>query len=408
MVTGSVPTENLPTKSHEVPKRARRVLVRQHNIGGVEKPSTSSEPEPQYSDIDDFTTQLKKKNIQPWQIEQCHEGELRIEWHDEIHSIPKYTVVVSSSLEFTIFVFNWPVSDHHHIYLDQKRTIKYLDIIKFLQIIENSKLSDGLKDDDEIVSVAINPTGTPDTNPTTIVRHTVPKAIHTEEPHFEVTLTHRSVAYDMIVSTTNKKELCKPCASASSTVKRVARKKSRTSATPAKPKASLASCGPEKLRATVKSTRLQVKDLEDRLQQLQQRIEQQGIGISEGLEKDILKIMGGQSLEATPHMKFFWQEQMKLLQSAKMGRRYHPQIIRFALSSHAKSPSANRELRDSGALILPSERVLRDYKKYFKPKAGINKENVESLREKTSSFTRVQRYIAVVMDEMKIQSNLVF
>jgi hypothetical protein len=44
------------------------------------------------------------------------------------------------------------------------------------------------------------------------------------------------------------------------------------------------------------------------------------------------------------------------------------------LSLHGKSPSAYRELRDSGALILPSERVLRDYKNYFKPKVGINSE----------------------------------
>ena len=73
-----------------------------------------------------------------------------------------------------------------------------------------------------------------------------------------------------------------------------------------------------------------------------------------------------------------------------------------------KSPSAYRELRDSGALILPSERVLRDYKNYFKPKAGINKENVESLREKASSIRGPQRYVALVMDEMKIQSNLGF
>ena len=105
-----------------------------------------------------------------------------------------------------------------------------------------------------------------------------------------------------------------------------------------------------------------------------------GVSISDSLEKDLLKIMGGgQNLEVTPHMKFFWQEQMKILQANKMGRRYHPQIIRFALSLHGKSPSAYRELRDSGALILLSERVLRDYKNYFKPKAGINKENVESL-----------------------------
>ena len=51
---------------------------------------------------------------------------------------------------------------------------------------------------------------------------------------------------------------------------------------------------------------------------------------------------------------------------------------------------------------------MRDYKNYFKPKAGINKENIEHLREKTSSFVGIQRYVAILMDEMKIQSNLVF
>ena len=61
-----------------------------------------------------------------------------------------------------------------------------------------------------------------------------------------------------------------------------------------------------------------------------------------------------------------------------------------------------------GALILPSKRVLRDYKNYFKPKAGINKENVENLKDKVSKFSDAQQHVAVVMDEMKIQSNLGF
>ena len=217
---------------------------------------------------------------------------------------------MSLSLESTVFVFNWPVPDHHPIYKEQKRSIKYLDIAELLQRIENSRLCEGLKEDEDIMSVATGPTGNPDPNHITIVHHTLPKAIQVEEPHFEVTLSYWSVACDMLVNTTvvntdHSKELCNPCASASNTMKRAARKKSKASAIPAKPKASLASCGPDKLRATVKSMRLQVKDLEDRLQQLQLKIEQQGIGISESLEKDILKIMGGQSLEATPHMKFF-------------------------------------------------------------------------------------------------------
>ena len=99
---------------------------------------------------------------------------------------------------------------------------------------------------------------------------------------------------------------------------------------------------------------------------------------------------------------------MQLLQSKKMGCRYHPEVIRFALSIHCKSPSAYRELRESRALILPSEPGLRDYKNYFKPKAGISKENINSLKEKMSLYTSTQHYVAIIMDEMKIQANLVF
>ena len=93
---------------------------------------------------------------------------------------------------------------------------------------------------------------------------------------------------------------------------------------------------------------------------------------------------------------------MKLLQSASCGRKYHPQIVRFALSLHGKSPSAYRELGKNGALVLPSKRILHDYKNYFPPMAGINNENVDASRKKAASFTGNQRYIALVMDEIKI------
>ena len=212
-----------------------------------------------------------------------------------------YTVVVNASLEFTLFAFNWPVPDHRFIYLNQKRSVKYLDISELRKRIESCRLCEGLPESDDVMSVASKPIGNPSANPTTIVRHTVPKAIQVEQPNFQETLSHRSAACEVFIDAENKKELCKPCQSALNAIQRTVRRKSKASATPAKPKALFASCGAEKLRATVKTTRLQVKDLEDRLQQLQQNIEQHRIGISEGLEKDILKIMGGQYLEATPH-----------------------------------------------------------------------------------------------------------
>ena len=224
-----------------------------------------------------------------------------------------------------------------------------MDIAELFAKIENTRLCEGLIGDDAF-AVATNPTENPDPNPNTIVWHTVTKAIEVEEPHFEVTLSLRAVACEVLVDNESDKNMCKACTSASNAVKRSARKKSKASATPAKPKASLTACGPEKLQATVKSTRLQVKDPEDRLQELQCKVKEQGMGISESLGKDILKIMGGRNSS----YEVFLQEQMNL------------------------------------------------------PKAGINNENVQSLPAKVSSFTSIQRYAAVVMNEMKIQSNLVF
>ena len=377
---------------------------------GIPAQETSSTSKVRFAQsIKEFTVRLQQEDIEPWQLGTSNEEEVRIELSDSVHDIPKYTVVVNSVLEFTVFVFHWPVPDENPLYKESKRSLNHINVVDLLRSIESAVVCDGLVEDvDLVMSNAVDPTKTPGPSPTSILRHSVPKSIGVEDPHFEVSLSYRAAGCQVLTATEHLKKSCKVCMSALNAVKRAAKAKSKSSAAPAKPKAPLSACGPEKLKATVVSSRLQVKDLVDRLQQLQKKIQQHGIGVSEALEKDILTIMGGQSLEATPHMKFFWQEQMKLLQSSKMGRRYHPQVIRFALSIHSKSPSAYRELRDSGALILPSQRVLRDYKNYFKPKPGISKENVESLCEKISSFSPVQRYVAIIMDEMKIQANLVF
>ena len=87
-------------------------------------------------------------------------------------------------------------------------------------------------------------------------------------------------------------ESCDPCASARRALDRAERKKSRASSTPARSKASLSACGPEKLRATVIETRLKCKTLEAKLELLQSKIGEEGVGVSESLEKDLLKIMG--------------------------------------------------------------------------------------------------------------------
>ncbi len=83
-------------------------------------------------------------------------------------------------------------------------------------------------------------------------------------------------------------------------------------------------------------------------------------------------------------------------------------MIRFCLLLHAKSPAAYKELRDSSVLVLPSQRTLQDYRNFFKPKPGFNSENIERLKDLCSDHTGIQRYVVLSLDEIKIQSTLVF
>ena len=351
--------------------------------------------------------QLAKIDILPWTVNDIEDnGTFKLEFYDGAHGIAKFTVIVKAGLDFAVFVYH----DHHIYYTEDKRFIlKSVECVKgLLHSIENCNLCNGVPK--EFGSDAVDPTWDDklvNYSSSTVVRHSTPRLL--SEDHFQSTITLRNPECRVIMDNAKpEKELCNPCSLTTKNLKKAASRKKKVSTAPAKPKAPLSACGSEKLIATVKASRLACKQLEDRVEQLEAHIKKDGVGVSDALEKDILKIMGGQNLEATPHMKFFWEQQMKLLQSEKMGRRYHPQIIRFALSLHGKSPAAYKELRDSGALILPSERVLRDYKNYFKPKAGINMDNIESLREKASPLSEVQRYVVIVIDEMKIQSNLVF
>ena len=87
-------------------------------------------------------------------------------------------------------------------------------------------------------------------------------------------------------------------------------------------------------------------------------------------------------------------------------------IIRYCLGLAAKSPAVSDEIRydettNSGFVILPSRRRFRDYKNYIRPQQGFNKDVINELK-KGSNFSNIERYIILLMDEMKVQENLVW
>ena len=88
-------------------------------------------------------------------------------------------------------------------------------------------------------------------------------------------------------------------------------------------------------------------------------------------------------------------------------------IIRYCLGLAAKSPAVYDEIRliektNSGFVILPSKRRLRDYKNYICPQQGFNPDTIAELNEKIKLFSDEETFVTLLFDEMKIQENLVW
>lgn len=113
-------------------------------------------------------------------------------------------------------------------------------------------------------------------------------------------------------------------------------------------------------------------------------------------------------------MRLFWSEQKRYIRTRnKKQIRYHPATIKFCLSIIAKSSSAYEQMRldskdGSGVLVLPSQRTLRNYRNYIKPQQGFNPQVIDDLTSKTANFSTPERNASIVIDEMKIQEDLVW
>ena len=88
-------------------------------------------------------------------------------------------------------------------------------------------------------------------------------------------------------------------------------------------------------------------------------------------------------------------------------------IIRYSLSLASKSAAAYEEIqyvanKFTGFVIFPSRRRLRDYKNHIKPQWGFNQEIIQELRSKIKYFSEQEKFVAMLMDEMKIQENLLW
>ena len=185
--------------------------------------------------------------------------------------------------------------------------------------LEHFQLCCGLPVEKPFISVATEPSS--DNYVENIIRHTVPINREQYGPNgapFQARVFLRS--HDCQVLCVGDK--CDNCGTTETSMQKSSKAKAVKEAQPK-----------NRLVATIHEQRVRSKQMEEMIAALDAEIEKNSIPVNETLEKDILEIFADNpSMEVTPHMRVFWEQQRKLIASSKFGRRYHPHIIRYFVS----------------------------------------------------------------------------
>ena len=75
--------------------------------------AVSTPGEPKIKSIESLSTLVDELQMDPWQVDKSHKGELRLNFYDNVHCFRKFFIVIDSVLQFSIFVCNWPIPEDH-------------------------------------------------------------------------------------------------------------------------------------------------------------------------------------------------------------------------------------------------------------------------------------------------------
>lgn len=147
--------------------------------------------------------------------------------------------------------------------------------------------------------------------------------------------------------------------------------------------------------------------------------EEHGITLDEESESYVAEIMTSQdtisymgnlsSKQSIRHI--FWQQQLEASSKTHLrGMRWHPLMIRWCLYLRHKSSAAYEALQESGCIVLPSQRTLRDYTHYVQSSFGFSAETDQMLTTaaKVSTCPERERSVMLLIDEVHIKENLVY
>ena len=155
----------------------------------------------------------------------------------------------------------------------------------------------------------------------------------------------------------------------------------------------------------------------DRLRtQLQRVIEEEGLEVTEAMHSDLTQIVKDHDCQVTAttqpdfFQKIFWEQQQKAASLPRKSMRWHPLMNKWCLYLKELSSKAYETPRDSGCIVLPSQRTLRDHTHCLDSTSGFSHGVDVQLASATwvNQAKEREKCVALVMDEMYIKEDLVY
>ena len=131
-----------------------------------------------------------------------------------------------------------------------------------------------------------------------------------------------------------------------------------------------------RLRLNYKCSQVQLERLRSKLAE---HVEQRGTSVDEGLHQDLITIVDQSSPQVADKyqpgtfQRVFWDQQQQAMKvKSSRAMRWDPLMIRWCIYLRHLSRRAYELLRDSGVVVLPSQRMLRGYTYYTKASPGFS------------------------------------
>ena len=359
-----------------------------------------------YNSFTEFQKRISKLKLEDcWNID-CTDSLVTVSSNDSNYVLPKFEIFVEPSLQFSLRVFGWMLTDDHDLYRKHENSLLNVALSNLIHEIDQFLLCKGVNIPSPKALLGIQ-------------RHVIPitfsylKHQQTSSPRrFLQEEFYCSGNCPLFVSDRNQ---CFSCLAQEASLTYEQRRTEKRLNEPAKLFVPVKCTAPERIKLTPQQNRLKCQQLEQQIEEMRKSLVTHSRPVDPQLSQDLLSLYSGcDEKDLPPFMKLFWEEQQRYINTSSPGSiRYHPMIIKFCLSLAAKSSTAYSGLRydsktGSGILALPSLRTLRDYRNYIHPRQGFNPDVINDLSQRINGFSPAERFVTILFDEMKVQEDLVW